>query len=226
MKNLLLATADFVKAASALTDESFHGGVHLAICEGLADMDPFIGNYAPVFFIYTFYGDIYAAQMYANKLFDTHGEAITIPKFLEMARLKASKFKHGAEKVVLAYIAEADNAIKDQLHPTIEALRGRRNKFLAHISPELAFEREKLQKAKAVTMPQIREVLYEGGKIVNGLLLMWNNSANQLRETNRDDYKTVVSIVNKHLCDEANRHEAEFGRHGLSGRVPRPRKCP
>lgn len=31
MKRVLLATADFVKAADALTDESFHGGVHLAI---------------------------------------------------------------------------------------------------------------------------------------------------------------------------------------------------
>src|SRR5258708_4220806 len=186
MKKRDLASADFVKAADALTNESFHGGVHLAICEGLADMDPFIGNHAPVFFTYTFYGHLNSAQMYANKLFDTHGDAVTVRKFLEMARLRSGKFRHGAEKDVLAYIADAETAIKKKLEPTIKVLSSRRNKFLAHISAELVFEREKLQRAKAVTMPQIREVLYEGGKIVNGLLLMWNNSVNQLREPHTD----------------------------------------
>ena len=48
MKKHELLKADFVKAANALTDESFHGNVHLDICEGLADLDPYIGNYAPV----------------------------------------------------------------------------------------------------------------------------------------------------------------------------------
>ena len=102
MKKHQLAAADFVKAADALTNESFHGGVHLAICEGLPDMDPFIGNHAPVFFTYTFYGHLYSAQMYANKLFDAHSGAFPVPKFLEMARLWSSKFRHAAENKVLA----------------------------------------------------------------------------------------------------------------------------
>lgn len=226
MKRYQLATADFVKAADALTDESFHGGVHLGIAEGLADMDLFIGNYAPVFFTYSFYGHLYAAQMYANKVFDSHADAVTVPKFLDMARMRSGKFKFGAEKEVLAYIKEAQTHIREKLDPTIDVLNKRRNKFLAHLSPELAFEREKLQKAKTVTMPQIREVLYDGGRIVNGLLRMWNNSSNQLRETNIDDYRKVVSSMSKQLCAEIQAHEAEFAKNGATGRLPRPKDCP
>ncbi len=226
MKRYRLATADFVKAADALTDESFHGGVHLGIAEGLADMDLFIGNYAPVFFTYTFYGHLYSAQMYANKLFDSHANAITMTKFLDMARMRSSKFKFGAEEDVLAYIKEANAHIKQKLEPTIEVLNRRRNKFLAHISPELAFEREKLQRAKSVTMPQIKEVLYDGGRIVNGLLRMWNKTSNQLRETNIDDYRKVISSMSKQLCAEIQAHEAEFARHGLTRPLPRPKNCP
>ncbi len=226
MKKLLLATADFVKAADALTDESFHGGVHLAICEGLADLDPFIGNHAPVFFTCTFYGHLNSAQMYANKLFDSHPSAITVPKFLEMARIRSGKFEHRAEKEVVAYIKESEAHIGNKLKPTIEVLNRRRNKFLAHISPELAFEREKLRRAKAITLPQISEVLYDAGRIVNGLLQMWNKSTNQLRETRTDDYKKIISLVSKQLCAEIKTHEEEFARHGLTRPLPRPRDCP
>src|SRR5260370_19272889 len=129
MKKALLATADFVKAADALTDESFHGGVHQAICEGLADIDPFIGNYAPVFFTYTFYGHLHSAQMYASKLFYTHGDAVTVPKFLDMALLRIDTFKHGREKDVIAYVADAKDAIKKKLGPPIETLTKRMTKY-------------------------------------------------------------------------------------------------
>ncbi len=224
MKRHELATADFVKAADALTNESFHGGIHLAICEGLADMDPFIGNHAPVFFTYTFYGHLYSAQMYANKLFDTHSGAFPVSKFLEMARLRSSNFQRASKKEVLAYIAEAEAAISE-LMPTIKVLRRRRNDFLAHISPSLAFTPEQLRQAKTLTMPEIREVIYGGGKIVNRFLIMWNNSSNQLRETQTDDYKKVVSIVTKHLCEEAKAYDAEFAKYGAS-KVPRPRNGP
>lgn len=78
MKKHELATVDFVKAAGALTNEVSHGIAYVAICEGVADMDPFIGNYAPVFFTYTFYGSLYSAQMHANKLFDTESSAFTM----------------------------------------------------------------------------------------------------------------------------------------------------
>ena len=225
MKKHQLLTADFVRAADALTNESFHGNVHLDICEGLGEMDPFIGNHAPVFFTYTFYGHLYSAQMYANKLFDTHGNAFTVPRFLEMARLRSSRFQHAVEKDVLAYIAEAANVIKT-LEPTIEILRKRRNDFLAHISPTLVFKQELLEKARTLTMPQIRDVLLGGGKVVNQLLHMWNNSMNQLRETGTDDYKRVVSKVSKQLCAEIKAHEAEFAKHGATTRLPRPKDCP
>jgi hypothetical protein len=226
MKKHRLLTADFAKTADALANESFHGIIHLDICEGLGEMDPFIGNYAPVFFTYTFYGHLYAAQMYAIKLFDTHGAAFTIPKYLEMARLRKDRFRHASEAEVLEGIAEAGVVIK-RLTPAINVLRRRRNDFLAHISESLVFKSEELQLAKTLTIGQIRDVLLEGARVVNSLLLMWNKCANQLLDRDSDDYKKVVSIVNKQLCAEAKEHDEEFGRYGLT--IPshaRPRDCP
>jgi hypothetical protein len=226
VKKHRLLTADFAKIADALVDESFHGIIHLEICKGLGEMDPFIGNYAPVFFTYTFYGHLYAAQMYAIKLFDTHGAAFTIPKYLEMARLRKDKFPHAPEAEVLGAIADAKIVIK-KLTPAISVLRRRRNDFLAHISESLVFKPEELRLAKTLTMAQIREVLLEGAKVVNSLLCMWNKCTNQLLDSDSDDYKKVVSIVNKHLCAEAKAHDEEFGRYGLT--IPshaRPRDCP
>jgi hypothetical protein len=224
MKKMLLITGDFEKAANALADECFHGGIHLDICEGLLKMDPFIGNHAPVFWMYTFYAHLNAAQMFAIKLFDTHSDAVTVPQFVEMARLRASKFAHATEAQVLECISQAEVQVAE-LQPSIKILRDRRNDFIAHISSTLVFNRKLLEQGKLLTMPQIREVLLSGGHILNDFLQIWCKKSNQLRDSDSGDYKKVVAIVSKHLCDEAARYEAEFNRHGGNVRVPRPGDC-
>jgi hypothetical protein len=166
MKKRDLATADLATAAHALTDEAFNGGIHAAICQGLADLDPFIGNYAPVFFTYTFYGHLNTAQMYAVKLFDTHPDAFTVSKFLQMAQLQSGAFKFAPKVQVLTAVSEAERDVR-KLNSTLRVLRHNRNKFLAHISRELVFDRKGLQQAARLTIPQINQVLYAGGEIVN-----------------------------------------------------------
>lgn len=195
MKKILLIAGDFEKAANALANECFHGGIHLDICGGLFKMDPFIGNHAPVFWMYTFYAHLNAAQMFAIKLFDNHSNAVTVLQFVEMARLRASEFPHGTEAKVLETIKLAEKAIAE-LEPTIKILRKRRNDFIAHISPKLVFNRELLEKGKLLTMPQIREVLLGGGHILNDFLQIWCKTSNQLRDSHSDDYKKVLAIVN------------------------------
>ena len=221
MKKLQLATADFVKAAHALTNEAIHGIIQVGICEGITEMDPFIGNHTPVFFTYTFYGNLYSAQMYANKLFDTHGNAVTVPSFLEMARQRKSKFRHADDKRVLEGIAEAEGTIAN-LTPTINTLRARRNDFLAHLSPRMAFVPQELRKETGITLAQLREVLQEGGKIVNQFLQMWNMSVDSLFMLHSDDYKEIFSLLSKQLCSEIKAHEAKFE---PTQRLPRPRDC-
>jgi hypothetical protein len=142
-----------------------------------------------------------------------------------MARLRGSKFRFATENEVLECIAEAEREIHS-LRITLDVLRNRRNKFLAHISPELVFKPETLRRAKSVTMPQIREVLYAGGNIVNRFLCQWSHTTNQLLETHSDDYKKIISLVSKQLCAEIKAHEAEFAAHGaLDKPLPRPRDC-
>lgn len=168
---------------------------------------------------------MYSAQMRANELFDTHTSAASIWNFLEMARVRKRQFQRATEKEVQSLIAEAESVIEN-LNPTIKVLRQRRNDFLAHLSPKLAFTPELLQKATRLTIPQIGEVLYEGGKMVNQFLHVWNASQNQLREANSDDYKKIVGLVSKQLCAEIQAHERKFKKYGMSQRLPRPKDCP
>jgi hypothetical protein len=220
-----LTTADFDKAADVLTTEALHGKIHLGICQGLLEMDPFIFNRIPIFFSYTFYGHLYFAQMYACKLFDKDTDSITVPKFLRMARKSGSKFKHDGEKAVLAYLDKAEGILRE-LTPTIGILRNRRNDFLVHLSPTFVFNRELLELGPKVALAQIQEVLHEGGRLVNELWWKWNRRSNPLRESDGQDYKHAISLMNKQLCAEAKEYDAEFGRHGPRPANARPRDCP
>jgi hypothetical protein len=157
-----LASADFDKAADVLTTESLHGKIHLGICQGLLEMDPFIFDRVPVFFSYTFYGHLYSAQVYTCKLFDKETKSFTVPKFLRMARDRGNKFKHEGEKLVVAYLDEADEII-ERLATTIDILRDRRNNFQVHLSPTFVFNRELLEQEPKIALTQIQEVLHEGG---------------------------------------------------------------
>jgi hypothetical protein len=219
-----LKSIDFMQVSITLINEAYHGHGHLAICEGLGKVDPFILSYAPVFFRYTYYGNLFTAQMHAIKLFDKDNKAYTVPKYLEMARLRAREFPHSFEADVLQYLAGADAEVA-KLHPTIMELRRRRNSFLAHISEQLVLKETELQ-AATLTIDQVREVLSTAGQIVNGLTLMWDNSMAQIIPSHTDDYKKVISFVNEALCKRADQEDAEFAQHGVDFKVPRPRDCP
>jgi hypothetical protein len=219
-----LKSIDFMQVSITLINEAYHGHGHLAICEGLGKVDPFILNYTPVFFRYTYYGNLFTAQMHAIKLFDKDNKAYTVPKYLEMARLRAKEFPHSFEPDVLQYLADADADVA-RLQPTITELRRRRNSFLAHISEQLVLKETELQ-AGTLTIDQVREVLSTAGRIVNGLTLMCDNSMTQIVPSHTDDFKNVISIVNDALCRKADQEDAEFAQYGVDFKVPRPRDCP
>src|ERR1700730_11991412 len=99
-----LKNIDFMKVSNPLMNEAYHGHGHLDICEGLGKVDPFILNYTPGFFWYTYYGSLFPAQMHAIKLFDKHAGAYTVPRYVEMARLRAKEFPYDSEANVRQYL--------------------------------------------------------------------------------------------------------------------------
>jgi len=224
MKHRKLRNIDFDKVADALMSQTHHGPVHVDICEGLTKADPFILNQTPVFWQYTIGGHMYCAMMYAIKLFDNHGDAYTVPIFLEMARLRADKFRKGSSKEVLELVADADVQI-GKLGDTIRELRRRRNHILAHISEQLVLRNEK---ERLLTTEQVRTVLLEAGKIVNSLTIKWAGFINAGYPSTAD-YIRVISMVNDYLCRQADQHDEEFARYGEHFKLPpyaRPRDCP
>ena len=121
-----LLTADYAKAAGSLTWEVMQGNIHIDICEHIGKMDSFIGNYAPTFFTYTFHAHLSVAQLHAYKLFDSSEQAFTVPKFLEMSKLRIGEFKNGTRAEVENYFDEAKGIIA-KLWPVREILKKRRD---------------------------------------------------------------------------------------------------
>lgn len=122
MKKKQYLTADYEKAATALTHEIFSGNVHLDICERVGAMDPLLGNCAPTFFTYTYYAHLNAAQLYAHKLFDSHNESFTILKLLEMSRMRLKDFRNGTPAQVEQYLDQLDTVIAN-LRPVTKILK-------------------------------------------------------------------------------------------------------
>jgi hypothetical protein len=215
---------DFHDIAEALSNEAFLGNVHLDICEGVAEVDPIIGNYAPTFFTYTYYAHLNAAQMYAAKLFDAHPNAVTIPLFLQMCCERKNEFKHATATKVSDCVAKAEVVIQE-IRQTIEILHRRRNNFLAHISHVLVFEREKLSQGPPLTTREIRAVLRGGGRIVNDLLFMWCQEAYPISDSNTADYKVVVNMMCDRINAKIDADEAEIRGYGSGFKIPRPNRC-
>jgi hypothetical protein len=225
MKQRKLLKIDFEKVANTLMNETHQGQVHLDICEGLTKVDPYILNHTPVFWQYTIWGHMYCAMMYAIKLFDTHGDAYTVPKFLKMAKLRADKFAQGSAKEVHELVADGELEMA-ALQGTITELRRRRNHILAHISEELVL-REKQERERILTIEQVRTVLLAAGKIVNSLTIKWAGFIT-LGFPSTDDYSRVVSMVNDYLCKQAEQHDEEFAKYGEQFKLPphaRPRSA-
>jgi hypothetical protein len=213
---------DIYKIAEALTTEVYEGISHLDICRGMQGIDPIVGNRAPTFFMQSFFAHLYAAQMYAVKLFDTSKTSITVPRFLEKCRRHASEFQDATPSEVLQYVAEAKKTIDGFFFAsTLKTLKNRRNQYLAHISPELVFDRKRLSEGPKLQFGEIRRVLLKGGRIVNQLSIMWCGKSNQILNTRTDDYKVVVEMMHKQIKIETDEHEAEAKRHGYDLKIPR-----
>jgi hypothetical protein len=220
-----LKNIDFEKVANALMNETHQGQVHLDICEGLDQGRSFhLESQSGLLAVHHLGTHVlpddvrYQALRYARS-------AYTVPKFLEVTKLRADKFAHGSAKEVLEIVADDEVEIV-ALKGTIKELRRRRNHILAHISEELVL-REKQERERILTIEQVRTVLLAAGKIVNSLTIKWGGFVT-LGFPSTDDYRRVVSMVNKYLCEQARQHDEEFTKYGEQFKVPdyaRPRDC-
>jgi hypothetical protein len=121
-----LKTIDFDRFAATLFNETHRAQFHVDIFEGLTKVDPFILHYTPMFFRFTIWAHEYAAMMYATKLFDPHEDSFTVPKFLEMAKMRAAEFYigggslasgEGGERTNLAIArAQTDDIFTDEIN--------------------------------------------------------------------------------------------------------------
>lgn len=105
--------SQFDSVFRALLDECTHGKTHLTICKGIAAADPVLLDLAPVFFGYSFYGNLTAAQMCVNKIFDTDRRAMSIDRRLRKAENHKARFAGGKPSEVTEAVGDSHKQIKN-----------------------------------------------------------------------------------------------------------------
>jgi AbiU2 len=220
-----LEDIDFDKYAKTLFDEAHKGQVHLDIVEGLTNVDPFILNQSSMFWQFTIWAHAQVAMMYATKLFDRTETAFSVPKFFQMARMRAKAIAPSREAEVLKAIDEGERRYK-KLKPSIIALARRRNRIYAHISEELIIGTAYIEKT-IVTTDRIRRVLTEAVAVLNSVTAVCRNSVTVGYTSNQtSDYEEVINLLSEGLCRKADEQDKEYAQFGDSFKAPRPRDCP
>lgn len=89
------------------------------------------------FFTLTREALFWAAFVRFSKLFDSHRDAVSIYKLVNLARSNASKFKYASKDKVLNRIKMFGDWL-DEYSSEIEKLKNQRDKFLAHHDPKVS----------------------------------------------------------------------------------------
>lgn len=131
---------------------------------------------APVFFAFTFRAHLESAYLRAARLFDSQPDTIRISEVIQMAGMKAGKFKSANASEVRQKITawKADIAIVD---PLLKNLRDLRNSLIAHLESVVVLDPNEIARVVAVNFDDISKILGVADKIVRGVLRAYNNAA-------------------------------------------------
>ncbi|MFZ0886018.1 MAG: hypothetical protein WAN14_21630 [Candidatus Acidiferrales bacterium] len=204
-----------------LINELMRGKTALQIAIGLRAGDAVVLQLAPVFFGLTIDGNLELAQIYASRMYDTHRGTITINALIDRCEEGAKSFDHGTEEQVLAAVSWCRGAV-ESIQITLEAIRKRRNKALAHLDPRFVANPTYLNTEAALTIPDLTKVFEQTEKILQRIDAVHSGTIGELKYLGHDDYQVVLDLVADAKCAEA----AEFEKlYGEKITWPIPAKC-
>jgi hypothetical protein len=136
--------------------------------------------------------------------------AVTINTLLKCAEKEAGSAKRGTAEEVRESIASS-KAHLSELAVTLDALKTRRDTWLAHTDPESISNPVKVAELAKVSFPDLQKVFTETGNIVNEFSRLFRDTHVVLELFGQTDYQTVIEFVSDVKCRQFLQYEAEFG---------------
>ena len=197
------------------------GKAYFNVARGLLKADPYLLQTAPTFFGLTINGSLELAQMAVARLYDKTKGAVTIRTMLRDAAEQLSTFQNATPKEAEEAILKAALRVV-AIQPILEAIRTRRNEWLAHLDPDIVANPTALAARAKLTMPDLEKAFSETEKTLVELFSRHQGVFGELEFIGGDDYETALDWIRSAKCTFIENYEKEFG-HPLDG--PRPRDC-
>jgi hypothetical protein len=216
-----LAKPTLKQTLEALRRQVLVGKSYFNIARGLLKADPYLLQTAPTFFGLTIDGSLELAQMAVARLYDKTRGAVTIRTMLRDAAEQLSTFQY-------ATLKEAEEAVLKSaqrvilIQPILDAIRRRRNEWLAHLDPETVANPATLAARAQLTMPDLEKAFSETEGIVVEVFVRHLGVFGELVFIGGDDYEVALDWIRSAKCTFIENYEKEFG-HPLEG--PRPSDC-
>lgn len=216
-----LAKPSLKQILGTLRKQVLVGKSYVNLANGLLQADPVILQTAPTFFGLTMDGSLELAQMTVARLYDKRKGTLTVERMLAQASQNIDSFQRGDQQQVRANIAKAEQVVLG-LKPVVDAIRLRRNEWLAHIDPETVANSEALSAKAKLTIPDLERALKETEGILVELSSLYEGTTGDLYFIGGDDYKAALNSIRLAKCAAIEDYEKESG-ETYTG--PRPKDC-
>jgi len=213
-------SARIERVISRLVLEIIVGQAHLVVAKGLSTSDPVVLNTANTFFAMSIDAHLYAAEMYAARLYDTTRGTVTIEMLLTRAEKAAGTAKCGTASEVRSEIEAARKQIA-QLKAPLDSLKERRNEWLAHTDQSTLANPMLMARLASDELDELQRIYRISGEIVNEFSRLFLDITNILELLGQTDYESVIKLVSDAKCEQVRRYEAQFG----PAPFQRPRGC-
>lgn len=197
------------------------GKSYLDVAKGLLEADPAILHTAPTFFGLTIDGSLELAQMAVARLYDRTKGTVTVKIMLFQAASQRDTFLRGDQQQVTEALLKSAHRVIG-LQPIVDAIRERRNRWLAHLDPATVRDPAALAANAKLTIPDLERTFKETEEILIELSCLYEGTFGDLQFLGGDDYKVALDWIRSAKCTFIENYEKEF-HVGWTG--PRPKDC-
>jgi hypothetical protein len=216
-----VAKPTFNQILDVLKRQVLVGKSYLDLAKGLLKADQAILDTAPTFFGLTIDGSLELAQMAVARLYDRTKGTVTVKTMLFQAANERDTFQRGDQQQVTEALLKSVHRVI-ALQPIVDAIRERRNKWLAHLDSATVRDPAALAANAKLTVPDLERAFKETEEILIELSCLYEGTFGDLRFLGGDDYEIALDWIRSAKCTFIENYEKEFH---LPWSGPRPKDC-
>jgi hypothetical protein len=198
---------EFIIRLDALFDEFITGKTCLGVYEMTRKTDWRILKLAPMFNNVVLRSTLVSAVLSAHKIYSN--DQVSLNSFLDVAEALAQSFRGASEDEVWEQIQKTRAHITS-LADVTKRLAIRRNNGIGHLSKEIVFQKERIEKRMEMTIAEVTALFDYAAETLNTFNRMWNGTTSLNYVRHDDDYKRLLNILIAHENAEIQRHNDAF----------------